>query len=131
MKICVDFDGTIVDHRFPDIGPVVPGALPWMRRWNELGAQIILYTMRSDRPDGTYLKDAIDLLDKSDVKLYGANSSPGQENWTSSPKIYAPVYVDDAAFGCPLIQINGFKRPCVDWSIVGPAIEQILIEKKK
>jgi len=25
MYICIDFDGTIVDHRFPEIGPPAPG----------------------------------------------------------------------------------------------------------
>ena len=27
MKIAVDFDGTCVDHRFPDVGPPAPHAV--------------------------------------------------------------------------------------------------------
>jgi len=48
MYICIDFDGTIVDHRFPEIGPPVPGAVEWMLRFQEAGAKLILFTMRSD-----------------------------------------------------------------------------------
>ncbi len=42
MYICVDFDGTIVDHRFPEIGPPVPGALDWMKKWQVGWSQIDL-----------------------------------------------------------------------------------------
>jgi hypothetical protein len=35
------------------------------------------------------------------------------------------VYVDDAAFGCPMLEdLPGFKRDCVNWSIVGPALDR-------
>ena len=27
MYIAIDFDGTIVDHRFPEVGEPVPGAI--------------------------------------------------------------------------------------------------------
>jgi len=48
MYICIDFDGTIVEHRFPDVGSPVPGALEWMIEFQEAGAKLILFTMRSD-----------------------------------------------------------------------------------
>lgn len=31
MYICVDFDGTLVDHRYPEIGKPVPGAIGWLK----------------------------------------------------------------------------------------------------
>ena len=40
MYICVDFDGTVVDHRYPCVGDPVPLAVDWLQRWVELGAQI-------------------------------------------------------------------------------------------
>lgn len=64
--IAIDFDGTVVDHRFPDVGPDAPGALPVLRKIVEKGHKIILWTMRSgeaerrdpisvrDNGDGTY-----------------------------------------------------------------------------
>ncbi len=48
LYIAVDFDGTIVDHQFPEIGKAVPGAFDWLKRFKEAGATLILWTMRSD-----------------------------------------------------------------------------------
>ena len=64
---------------------------------------------------GKELKDAVNYLESHGVKLHGINSNPTQESWTSSPKAYCHVYIDDAAYGCPLIHKKG-QRPYVDWS---------------
>lgn len=129
MNICVDFDGTIVDHRFPAIGPVVPGAIDWMKKWQQLGAKLFLFTMRSDRVDGAYLTDAVNLLKANGIELHGANENLDQKKWTGSPKLYASIYVDDAAYGCPLYRPYGFERKCVNWNIVGPGVEKALLDK--
>jgi hydroxymethylpyrimidine pyrophosphatase-like HAD family hydrolase len=123
MYICVDFDGTIVDHRFPEIGPPVPEALEWMKKWQAAGGRLILFTMRADGgKQGDVLSQAVNYLTQNGINLYGVNMNPTQVHWTKSPKAYGNVYIDDAAFGCPLIQPEGFERPCVDWSIVGPGV---------
>ena len=130
MFICVDFDGTIVDHRYPEIGQPVPDAIKWLKRFNRHGAKLILYTMRSDDGvSGSALSDAVAYLKSEGVELYGVNENPGQEDWTSSPKVYADVYIDDAAFGCPLIMPKGFARPCVNWKEVGPAVEHMCLSR--
>jgi hypothetical protein len=127
MYICVDFDGTIVDHKFPEIGNTAPGAIKWLRRFNELGANIILFTMRSDgQKNGDVLTQAVNFLSDNKVDLFGVNRNPTQDKWTDSPKAYGQIYIDDAAFGCPMIHPSDFERPCVDWSKVGPAIEAVL-----
>lgn len=128
MYICVDFDGTIVDHVFPLIGSPVPGAIEWMQAWQKLGAKIILFTMRSDGQEaGNVLTEAVEYLKDNGIELFGINQNPTQYHWTTSPKAYGHIYVDDAAFGCPLIMMEGFRRQCVDWAIVGPEIEKMLI----
>jgi len=127
MIIAIDFDGTIVDHTFPDIGAPVPDAIKWMTIWKKIGATLFLWTMRSDET----LDQAIKYLEDNQLEFSGYNKNEGQK-WTSSPKLYAHIYVDDAAFGCPLKEnprMGG--RPYVDWSIVGPAIEQLLIEENE
>ncbi len=130
MVICVDFDGTIVDHQFPDIGEPVPGAIKWLKRLNSYGAKLILYTMRTDsRMFKTALSDAEKFLQDNGVELYAVNENPSQKEWTDSPKVYANVYVDDLAFGCPLIHPKGFKRPCVDWEEVGPELERMCLSR--
>lgn len=123
MKIAIDFDGTIVGHCFPEIGPAVPGAIYWMKEFQLAGAKLILWTMRNDRPDGNYLSSAVQYCRDNGIEFYGINRDPDQNNWTGSPKAYANIYIDDAAFGCPLREHPSAKvrRPCVDWAIVGPA----------
>ena len=72
LYICIDFDGTIVDHAYPSIGIPVPYAIKWMKRWIELDARLILFTMRSKQG----LKEAIHYLDENDLKFYGYNHNP-------------------------------------------------------
>lgn len=128
MYLCVDFDGTVVDHRYPDIGDPVPGALAWLTRLQRYGVKIILYTMRSNNVEtGNLLQDAVQYMESHGIRLYGVNRNPDQDDWTSSPKAYGDVYVDDSAFGCPLTLIKGFTRPCVDWKKVGPQLEQMCL----
>jgi hydroxymethylpyrimidine pyrophosphatase-like HAD family hydrolase len=130
MYICIDFDGTIVDHRFPDIGPPVPNALEWLKKFQEAGAKLILFTMRSDGSrSGDALARAVHYLEENGISLYGVNHNPSQVHWTSSPKAYGQIYIDDAAFGCPLIHPEGFQRPCVDWDIVGSGVMEKLLDK--
>lgn len=126
MYICVDFDGTMVDHRYPDIGPAAPEALDWMREWVEHGAKIILFTMRS----GPQLDAAVAWILDHGIPLHGINHNPDQASWSTSPKAYGHVYVDDAAFGCPLFTPICFERPCVRWSVVGPEILRQIISRK-
>ena len=129
MYICVDFDGTIVDHRFPEVGPPVPGAIDWMLKWQGAGAKLILFTMRSDGSKiGDALSQAVEYLKQNGIELYGVNKNPTQVHWTSSPKAYGQLYIDDAAFGCPVIQPEGFQRPCVNWEIVGPGVLEKILE---
>lgn len=117
LIIAVDFDGTIVEHRFPDLGKPVPGAIETMKECIALGARIILWTMRSDTEPEPYLTHAVDYLKKNGIELFGVNKNP-ETDWSTSPKAYAHIYVDDSALGCPLIQSTSSGRPMVDWSVV-------------
>ena len=134
MYIAIDFDGTIVDHRYPDIGAEVPGAVRWMKEWAAAGAKLLLWTMRSDgRSDGTgpVLADAVAFCRERGVEFSGVNANPTQ-TWSTSPKAYAHVYVDDAAFGCPLrTNPRAGGRPFVDWDVVGPAVLALIEQGKK
>lgn len=111
MYIAVDFDGTMVDHCYPEIGKPVPGALVFCRKFMEQGHQIILWTMRS----GKELEEAADYMRSNGIELFGINTNPTQHTWTESPKAYAHLYIDDAAAGTPLLNIDGYNRPCVNW----------------
>jgi hypothetical protein len=114
MIIAVDFDGTVVDHRYPDIGPDVPGAREALHKLVNAGHSLILWTMRSE----VHLREAVCWYADREIPLFGVNNNPDQGGWTSSPKAYAQVYIDDAAYGCPLIHPPDFHRPCVNWAAI-------------
>ena len=111
MEIAIDFDGTCVSHAYPDIGINV-GAQEVLKELVENGHRLILFTIRH----GTTLADAEKWFEENDIPLYGVQYNPGQHKWTGSNKCYAPLYIDDAALGCPLIY-NPLvsERPFVDW----------------
>lgn len=130
MYLCVDFDGTIVDHAYPEIGKPVPHAIKWLKRFNAQGANIILFTMRSDgKKHGKVLSEAVDYLKDNGISLFGINENKTQKSWTKSPKAFGDFYIDDSAVGCPLIHPEGFSRPCVDWERVGEYIESATTHK--
>jgi len=112
MIIAVDFDGTCVTHEYPKVGKEI-GASHVLKILVEEGHRIVLNTMRG-KDEGTVLKDAVKWFDKHGIPLYGVNESPSQKAWSSSPKVYAHLYIDDAALGCPLVD-RGVKSPFVDW----------------
>ncbi len=110
--IAVDFDGTCVTHEFPLVGRSI-GAEPVLRELVRRGDKLILWTMR----DGKYLQDAVDWCERNGIEIWGVNSNPDQKVWTSSPKAHAHIYIDDCAFGVPLVYpIAG--RPYVNWGEV-------------
>ena len=122
MIIAIDFDGTCVTHAFPEVGKDI-GAARILRALTEKKHQLILYTMR----DRDTLKDAINWFAENNIPLYAVNNNPSQHKWTKSPKVFAHLYIDDAALGTPLkFNENISDRPFVDWE----KVEQLLKEKE-
>ena len=114
MYIAIDFDGTCVTHDYPRIGKDI-NAVNVLKKLVANRHKLILNTMRS----GKELKEAINWFKKNDIELYGANENPTQKKWTNSPKVYANLYIDDAALGCPLkMDLSISDRPFVDWEAV-------------
>lgn len=68
LYLGLNFDGTVVTHKFPIIGDPIPGAIQWIKKFQEIGFLIIL-NMRSDdgiRPVGMNkcLTEAVEYLKK-------------------------------------------------------------------
>lgn len=121
MIIAIDFDGTCVTHAFPKIGKDI-GAIPVLKSLVDNGHKLILYTMR----DGVTLGEAKIWFIENEIPLYAVNDNPTQYKWTTSRKVYAHLYIDDAALGIPLkYDANLSDRPFVDWE----KTEQLLKEK--
>lgn len=126
MFIAIDFDGTIVTHEYPNVGRPVPNALRVMKRLQEAGHKLILWTMR----DGEELKAAQTYCEENGISFFGVNQNPDQD-WSKSPKAYANIYIDDAALGCPTIYDEQTKRVIVDWNRIEHLLhkQQVLIPK--
>lgn len=120
MYIAVDFDGTIVFHEYPEIGEEVPFAISTLEALQDAGHDLILHTMRS----GKELQDAVKFLELRGISLFGVNSNPTQSKWTSIPKSYANLYIDDAALGCPLLRTKEQPRPFVDWQEIQKLLKE-------
>lgn len=119
MIVAVDFDGTCVEHEYPAVGMDVEGAVDVLRALNKRGHKIILFTMRS----GAKLEAAIKWFRDRKIELWGVNENPEQKAWTTSPKVYADIYIDDAALGCPVTFIDGARYPVVNWRKIRALLE--------
>lgn len=123
ITINIDFDGTCVTHNFPDIGKEI-GAAPVLKTLTDNGHKLVLFTMRSDTTNNPnivaekkdFLKPAVDWFASHNIPLYGIQENPTQKSWTTSPKSYAQLMIDDSALGCPLtFDLTISDRPFVDW----------------
>lgn len=122
LKIYLDFDGTIVEHSFPDIGHPNPHAIRVVNLLSQYGHDIWLNTYRIDI-DKAYVDKAFDYLNNDDNKLL----TPLPIDKFTNKKIY-PVpldwsevqrtkilFLDDIADNTPLIKANHNNTMMVDW----------------
>ena len=118
MNIFLDFDGTVVEHDYPEIGKLNPYALEVIKKLQDAGHTIILNTMRVEFNDGT-LEEAIDFINLN-REVTGINISRYTENkihprnWDSD-KIENDLYIDDIAANIPLIRASMVNGLMVDW----------------
>lgn len=104
MIIAVDFDSTCVKNQYPEIGDIVPFCFEVLKKLQENGHEIILWTAR----DGKELQDAKNLC-SSFIRLSDHKAKGNKETL----KPYADIFIDDKAIGTPLIY--GEEHPFVDW----------------
>ena len=98
MKIAVDFDGTIVEHKYPEIGKEVMFAIQTLKALQEQGHQLILWTYRS----GKELDEAVEYCRRNGIEFYAVNSSYPEEEFDEdydSRKIDADIFIDDRNVG--------------------------------
>jgi hydroxymethylpyrimidine pyrophosphatase-like HAD family hydrolase len=98
MVIAVDFDGTIVEHKYPNIGKPLLFAFETMKQLQKQGHQLILWTYRS----GKELNEAVEFCSLKGIDFYAVNSNyPGEKfnEKNMSRKIYADLYIDDRIIG--------------------------------
>lgn len=91
--VAVDFDGVIVENRFPEIGPARGEVLEALRRWKRAGCRIVVWTCRA----GEHLEAARAWLDEKGVPYDAINENVPDLGFETGRKIYADVYLDDRA----------------------------------
>jgi len=98
LKIAIDFDGTIVEHKYPEIGKEIIFAFQTLRALQEQGHQLILWTYRT----GKELDDAVEYCRRNGIEFYAINSSYPEEVFDEdydSRKIDADLFIDDRNIG--------------------------------
>ena len=96
--IAVDFDGTIVEDRYPEIGKPQLFAFETLLKLQEEGHRLILWTYRvNDKLDA-----AVAFCREKGLEFYAVNESyPGEnpQDPENSRKIHADLFIDDRNLG--------------------------------
>ena len=99
MIIAVDFDGTIVEHRYPSIGREIPFAIETLKKLAKDGHRLILWTVR----EGRLLEEAVQFCRERGLEFYAVNRDYPEEeknkNNHFSRKLKADVWIDDRNVG--------------------------------
>lgn len=71
MIIAVDFDGTIVEHRYPAIGKEIPFAIDTLKKLQEEGHRLILWSVRENE----LLDEAVEFCRQRGLEFYAVNTN--------------------------------------------------------
>ena len=99
MTIAIDFDGTIVEHRYPKIGSEIPFATDTLKMLIKDGHQLILWSVR----EGELLQEAVDWCHAHGVDFWAVNKDYPEEekenNNHFSRKLKVDMFIDDRNLG--------------------------------
>ncbi len=99
MVIAVDFDGTIVEHRYPEIGNEIPFATETLKMLIADHHKLILWSVR----EGKLLDEAVEWCRERGVEFYAVNRDYPEErkdaNQHFSRKLKADLFIDDRNLG--------------------------------
>ena len=99
MLIAVDFDGTIVTHKYPEIGEEIPFAIDTLKRLRQDGHRLILWSVR----EGKLLDEAVEWCRQRGLEFYAVNRDYPEETTDNNPhfsrKLKVDVFIDDRNLG--------------------------------
>lgn len=121
ITIAVDFDGTIVEHAYPEIGREMLFAFETLKALQDKGHRLILWTFR----DGQYLEDAVNYCKERGIEFYAVNRSFPEEEFdlSLSRKIQCDMFIDDRNLG-------GFPGWSEVWQMLHPESGEFLHKLK-
>ena len=99
MTIAVDFDGTIVEHKYPAIGEEIPFAVDTLKMLIRDRHKLILWSVR----EGHLLDEAVAWCKERGIEFYAVNKDYPEEttenNQHFSRKLKVDVFIDDRNLG--------------------------------
>ena len=97
LIIAVDFDGTIVEDAYPEVGSARIFAFETLKELQSDGHRLILWTYRN----GSKLDEAVAFCKKNGIEFYAVNKSYPEEVYEGkvSRKINADLFIDDRNIG--------------------------------
>lgn len=109
-KIAIDFDGTIVENKYPEVGEEQLFAFATLKELQKQGHRLILWTYRC----GSSLSEAIEFCKINGIEFYAINKNYPEEKFDNSisRKIDADIYIDDK-------NIGGFLGWSKIWELLG------------
>lgn len=115
--IAVDFDGTIVEHKYPAIGKEMLFAFATLKALQQKGHKLILWTFRAGEP----LNEAVEYCRKNGIEFYAVNKNYPEEvmDETVSRKVNADIFIDDR-------NVGGFLGWSEIWQTLHPEGEDFL-----
>jgi hypothetical protein len=122
--IAVDFDGTIAEHRFPEIGDLKKGVVEGLKALQEMGFYILIYSCRTCKwfpeafnPDNEVLdmnrkciRDMVEFLDKHGVPYNEIDDG-------TKGKPLCDLYIDDKGLR--------FDDQVINWCVIPMLVEQM------
>lgn len=96
--IALDFDGTLVEHKYPEIGAEIPDAVEMVKKLISDGHRLILWTVR----ERELLDDAIAWCEERGLAFYAINKNYPEETPEDkyfSRKLQADIFIDDRSLG--------------------------------
>lgn len=99
MLIAVDFDGTIVEHKYPEIGEEIPFAIQTLKMLRQDGHKLILWSVR----EGELLDAAVEWCRERGLEFYAVNRDYPEETVDNNPhftrKLKVDIFIDDRNLG--------------------------------
>lgn len=99
MLIAIDFDGTLVEHKYPEIGKEIPFAFETLKRLQADGHRLILWSVR----EGRLLDEAVAYCRERGIEFYAINRDyPEEEKGSNrhySRKLKVDLFIDDRNLG--------------------------------
>ncbi len=119
--ICfIDFDGTIQDNGYPEVGSLNENCSEILWKLHDLGFTLILNTYRANLENGS-MENAIEFINQHNLPIIEYNKTK------IKPKRFNPnekeIFIDDESLDIPLMKSNKiYNKNVVCWLKVEEAI---------